>query len=215
MNSAELNLRFVVFTNSTQIFREHVISGLSLSLSLRFVSNHQPRLSFYQSDGKINEAQMRSQDKIRHILIFWRRTEYAFYVLRQKANVVYEIFVVSCFGESMLPFGARAGNLYIGRTPYGGRPVINISSGTLQGSARARKGSRPAPLDTVRFRYIILTKIGKRNRAVPDRLPAGSRAGPLCNPPGFSRVVYGLPVWIKRRENWERRLWHTGDRTGC
>ena len=48
--SAELSLRFVVFTNSTQIFREHVISGLSLSLSLslRFVRNHQPSLSFYR-----------------------------------------------------------------------------------------------------------------------------------------------------------------------
>ena len=68
----------------------------------------------------------RSQDKIRHILIFWRRTECAFYVLREKANFVYKIFVVSCFGESMLSFCARASNLYIGRTPYGGRPVINI-----------------------------------------------------------------------------------------
>ena len=48
INSAELSLRFVVFTKSTKIFREHVISGLSLSLGLRFVSNHQPRLSFYR-----------------------------------------------------------------------------------------------------------------------------------------------------------------------
>ena len=81
----------------------------------------------------------------------------------------------------MLPFGARAGNLYIGRTPYGGRPVINISPGTFQGSARARKGSRPAPLDTARFTLYILTKIGKRYRAVPGRLPGG----PLMQPAGF------------------------------
>ena len=88
---------------------------------------------------------------------------------------------VSCFGESMLPFGARAGNLYIGRTPCGGRPVINISPGILQGSARARKGSRPTPSDTVRFPLYILTKIGKRNRAVPGRAPYVTR-----------RVFHGL-----------------------
>ena len=123
----------------------------------------------------------KSQDKIRHITIFLRRTECAFYVLREKANFVYEIFVVPCFGESMLPFGARAGILYVGRTPCGGRPVTNISPGTLQESARARKGSRPAPLDTVRFPLYILTKIGKRNRAVPGRL----LGGPLMQPAGF------------------------------
>ena len=65
-------------------------------------------------------------------------------------------------------------------TSYGGRPVINTSPGTLQGSARAWKGSRPAPLDMVRFPLYLLTKIGKRNRAVPDRLPAG----PLMQPAG-------------------------------
>ena len=112
--------------------------------------------------------------------------------------------------DSMLPFGARAGNLYIGRTPYGSRPVINISPATLQGSAWAPKGSRPAPLDTVRCPLYLLTKIGKRNRTVTGRLPAD----PLKQPPGLSRVVYGLPVWTKRRENWEQRLRHTGARTG-
>ena len=152
INSAELSLRFVVFTNSTQIFHEHVMSGLSLSLSLslRFVSNHQPRLSFYRlikvMPKLIKFKGQRSQEKIRHILILRRRTECAFYVLREKANFVYEIFVVSCFGESMLPFGARAGKLYIGRTPYGGRPVINISPGTLQASALARKAAGRHPL---------------------------------------------------------------------
>ena len=102
-------------------------------------------------------------------------------ILRSARKGQYEIFVVSCFGESMLPFGALAGNLYIGRTPYGGRPVINISPGTLQGSARARKGSRSAPLDTVRFPLYILTNIGKINRAEPVRLPDG----PLMQPAGF------------------------------
>ena len=71
--SAELSLRFVVFTNSTQIFREHVISGLSLSLSLSlsFVSNHQPRLSFYRlikvMPKLIKFKGQRSQDNIPHI----------------------------------------------------------------------------------------------------------------------------------------------------
>ena len=120
----------------------------------------------------------RSQDKIRHILIFDEEPNVHW---REKANFVYEIFVVSCFSESMLAFGARAGNLYIGRTPYGGRPVINISPGIRQGSVRARKGSRPAPLDTVRFPLHLLTKIGQRNRAVPSRLPDG----PLMQPAGF------------------------------
>ena len=190
-NSGELSLRFVVFTNSTQIFREHVISGLRLSLSLRFVSNHQPRLSFYRlvkvMPKLIKFKGQRSQDKIRHISLFDEEQN----VLRENANFVYEIFVVSCFGESMLPFGARAGNLYMGRTPPGSRPVINISPGTLQGSARARKGSRPAPMDTVRIPlYIYLLKSAKEIA----RCPAVYRAGPLCNPPGFSRIVYGLPV---------------------
>ena len=70
----QLSLRFVVFTNSTQIFREHVISGLSLSLSLRFVNNHQPRLSFYRlikvMPKLVKFKGQRSQDRIRHILIF-------------------------------------------------------------------------------------------------------------------------------------------------
>ena len=176
---------FVVLINSTQIFRDHVISGLSLSL--RFVSNHQPRLSFYRLIKVMPKSMKfkgkRSQDKIRHILIFdeEQNVQFTFNVQlkNRMCNFVYEIFMVSWFGESMLPFGARAGNLYTGRTPY------NISPGTLQGSARARKGSRQAPLDTVRFPLYLLTKIGKRNRAVPGRLPAGPRAGLLCNPPGF------------------------------
>ena len=80
----------------------------------------------------------------------------------------------------MLPSGVRAGNLYIGRAPYGSRPVINITPGTFQVSARAPKGSRPAPLDTVRCPLYLLTKIGERIRAVPGRLPAG----PLMQPAG-------------------------------
>ena len=73
---AEWSLRFVVFTNSNQTFHEHVLSGLSptLSLSLRFVSNHQPRLSFYRlikAMPKLTKFKgQRSQDKIRHTLIF-------------------------------------------------------------------------------------------------------------------------------------------------
>ena len=81
-------------------------------------------------------------------------------------------------------------------------------------SARAPKGSRPAPLDTVRCPLYLLTRIGEKesrgSRSFADR----PREDPLCNPPGLSRVVYGLPVWIKRRENWEQRLRHTGARAG-
>ena len=73
--------------------------------------------------------------------------------------------------DSMLPFGARQGNLYIGRTPCGSRPVINIPPATLQGSAWAPKGNRPAPLNTVRCPIYLLTKIGKRNRMVTGRSP--------------------------------------------
>ena len=70
--------------------------------------------------------------------------------------------------DSMLPFGVRAGNLYIGRTPHGSRPVINITPGSFQGSARAPKGSRPAPLDTVRCPLYLSTKIGeKESRGAP------------------------------------------------
>ena len=86
--------------------------------------------------------------------------------------------------DSMLPFGVRAGNLYIGRTPYGSRPVINITPGTFQGSARAPKDSRPAPLDTARCPLYLLTKIGeKESRGVR---PFAGRApeGPLIQPAG-------------------------------
>ena len=93
----------------------------------------------------------RSQDKIRHILIFWRRTECAFYVLREKANFVYEFFVVSCFGEAMLPFHALSGNSYIGRTPYGGRPVINIITRDPSG---VRAGSERQPAGTLGYRTV-------------------------------------------------------------
>ena len=116
--------------------------------------------------------------------------------------------------DSMLPFGARAGNLYIGRTPYGSRPMINITPGTFQGSARAPKGSRPAPLDTVRCPLYLLTRIGEKESRGARPFAARSPGGPLVHPPGLSRVVYGLPVWIKRRENREQRLRHTGARAG-
>ena len=83
--------------------------------------------------------------------------------------------------DSMLPFGVRAGNSYIGRTPYGSRPVINITSGTFHGSARAPKGSRPAPLDTVRCPLYLLTKIGEKESR--GALFAGrSPGGPLMQP---------------------------------
>ena len=87
--------------------------------------------------------------------------------------------------DSMLPFGVRAGNLYIGRIPYGSRLVINITPGTFQGSARAPKGSRPAPLDTVQCPLYLLTKIGEKEsrgaRPVPGRAPYATR-----------RVFHGL-----------------------
>ena len=86
--------------------------------------------------------------------------------------------------DSMLPFGVRAGDLYIGRTPYGSCPVINITPITFQGSARAPKGSRPAPLDTVRCPLYLLTKIGENEsrgaRPFADRSPGG----PLMQPAG-------------------------------
>ena len=72
--------------------------------------------------------------------------------------------------DSMSPFGARAGTLYIGRTPYGSRSMINISPGPI----------RPAPLDTVRCPLYLLTKIGKKNRAFAGR----SLGGPLMQPAG-------------------------------
>ena len=45
-NSAELSLRFVTNHQLNSNLRQYVISGLSLSL--RFVSYHLPRLSFYR-----------------------------------------------------------------------------------------------------------------------------------------------------------------------
>ena len=86
--------------------------------------------------------------------------------------------------DSMLPFGARAGNLYIGRTPYGSRPVINIIPGTFQGSARAPKGSRPAPLDTVRCPLYLLTKIGEKESRGDRPFAGRSPGGPLMQPAG-------------------------------
>ena len=84
----------------------------------------------------------------------------------------------------MLPFGVRAGNLYIGRTPYGSPPVINITPGTFQGSARAPKGSRPAPLDTVRRPLYLLTKIGEKESRGARPFAGRSPGGPLMQPNG-------------------------------
>ena len=86
--------------------------------------------------------------------------------------------------DSMLPFGVRAGNLYIGRTPYGSRPVINITPGTFQGSARAPKGSRSAPLDTVRCPLYKLTKIGEKESCGARPLAGRSPGVPLMQPAG-------------------------------
>ena len=86
--------------------------------------------------------------------------------------------------DSMLPFGTRAGNLYIGRTPYSSRPVINITAGTFQGSARAPKGSRPSPLDTVRCLLYLLTKIGEKESCGARPFAGRSPRGPLMQPAG-------------------------------
>ena len=84
----------------------------------------------------------------------------------------------------MLPCGARAGNLYIGRTPYGSRPVINTTPGTFQGSARALKGSQPAPLDTVRCPLYLLTRIGEKESRGAQPFAGRSPGGPLVQPTG-------------------------------
>ena len=86
--------------------------------------------------------------------------------------------------DSMLPFGARAGNLYIGRTPYGSRPVINITPGTFQWSARAPKDSRPAPLDTVQCPLYLLTRIVEKESRGARPFAGQSPGGPLVKPAG-------------------------------
>ena len=87
--------------------------------------------------------------------------------------------------DSILPFGVCAGILYIGRTLFGSRLVINITPVTFQGSARAPKGSRPAPLDNVGCPLYLLTKIVEKEslgaRPVPARAPYATR-----------RVFHGL-----------------------
>ena len=84
--------------------------------------------------------------------------------------------------DSILPFGVRAGILYIGRTSYGSRPVINITPWTFQGSARTLKGSRPAPLDTVRCPLYLLTKIGEKESRGARPFAGRSPGGPLMQP---------------------------------
>ena len=86
--------------------------------------------------------------------------------------------------DSMLPFGARAGNLYIGRTPHGSRPEINITPGTFQGSARAPKGSRSASLDTVRCLLYLLTRIGEKESHGARPFVGRSPGVPLVQPVG-------------------------------
>ena len=87
--------------------------------------------------------------------------------------------------DSILPFGDRTGNLLIGRTPDSYRQVINISPGTRQGLEVApAAGSRAAPVDTARCLVYLFTKIGKNNRTVPVRVPAGYPGGPIMRPAG-------------------------------
>ena len=54
----------------------------------------------------------------------------------------------------MLPFGVRADDLYIGRTPYGSRPVINITPATFQGPSGRRKAAGRHPWIPYGVRYI-------------------------------------------------------------
>ena len=108
--------------------------------------------------------------------------------------------------DSTLPFGVRAGNLYIGRTPYGRRPVINITPGTFQGSARAPKGSRPASLDTVRCPLYLLTKIGEKESGGPLMQPAGltglnKTPGELGAASSTHRRPYGFLKLSRRPRN--------------
>ena len=96
--------------------------------------------------------------------------------------------------DSMLLFGVRAGNLYIGRTPYVSRPVINITPGTFQGSARAPEGSRPAPLDTVRCPLYLMTKIC-------DKESRGARPFAGRAPYATRRVFQGLFTAYRFEQN--------------
>ena len=154
------------------------------------VLNPQPRLSFYRLIKVMPKLMkfkgQKSQDKIRHILIFDEEQNVHFTFCEKRPILFTKSLWFHVSVNSMLPFGARADNLYIGRTPFGGRPVINISPGTLQGSAQARKGSRPAPLDTVGYgsRYIYWLKSAKEIarcpvvcRPVPGRAPYATRRG--------------------------------------
>ena len=85
---------------------------------------------------------------------------------------------------------------------------LTYHPGSFRGPRDRRKAAGRHPWIPYGSRYIYWLKSAKEIAWCP----AGPRADPLCKPPGFPRVVYGLPVWIKRRENWGQRLWHTGAR---
>ena len=89
----------------------------------------------------------------------------------------------------MLPFGARAGNLYIGRTQYGSRPVINITPGPFRGPRGRRKAAGRHPWIPYGVRYIYWLESAKRNRAVPGRSPEGELVQPAGSFTGCLRAT--------------------------
>ena len=173
-NSAELSLRFVLLINSTQIFCEHVISRLSL----RFVSNHQPRLSFYRLIKVMPKLMkfkgQRSQDKIHHIWIFWQRTECAFLPSVRKGQFcLWNLcgFMFHWINVAVRQFIHRADPV---RWPLGD---YLYHPGPFRGLHRRRKAAGQHPWIPYGSRYIYWLKSAKEIARCPG--------GPLMQPARF------------------------------
>ena len=114
----------------------------------------------------------RSQDKIRHILIFDEEQNVQFTFCEKRPI----LFPKSLWFHGSVNQCCRSAPVRAIYTPGG--PRTTYHPGPLQGSARARKGSRQAPLDTVRFPLYLLTKIARYPavcRPVPGRASYATR----------------------------------------
>ena len=198
---------FVGFINSTQIFREHVISGLSLSL--RFVSNHQPRLSFYRLIKVMPKSMKfkgkRSQDKIRHILIFDEEQNVQFTFCEKRPI----LFTKSLWFHGSVNQCCRSAPVRAIYTPGG--PRTTYHPGPFRGPRGRGKAAGRHPWIPYGSRYIYWLKSAKEIA----RYPAVCRPVPGRASYATRRVFFTGCVRATGLNKNEQRPWHTGARTGC
>ena len=139
----------------------------------------------------------RSQDRIRHILIFDDKQNVHFTFCEKRPI----LFTKSLWFHVSVNQCCRSAPVREIYTSGGPRTVaarwLTYHPGPFRGPRGRGKAAGRHPRIPYGSHYIILTKIGKRNRAVTGRLLAGPRAGPLCNIFTFRIIRISIIRWYK------------------